>query len=159
MPTIRRARRSFSKKRGVDNLKLKLWAMPVARAYNPDGRKSAEMIRGDLARIGVDATVVTFEWGDFLRRSISEDGDRAVTILGARPAEEIPPLEGDDRRIHPDPGEVAPDHLGALPAVGIVGAGNRHRPELQLQIIDPPLLREASSAPSGSWASSLALLS
>ena len=51
---------------GVKDLKLKVWAMPVARAYNPDGKKSAEMIKADFARIGVEATVVTFDWGDFL---------------------------------------------------------------------------------------------
>ena len=65
---------------GVKDLKLKVWAMPVARAYNPDGKKSAEMIKADFARIGVEATVVTFDWGDFLRRSSAKDRDGAVLL-------------------------------------------------------------------------------
>ena len=65
---------------GVKDLKLKLWAMPVGRAYNPDGKKSAEMIKADLAKIGVDATIVTFDWGDYLHRSSAKDRDGAVLL-------------------------------------------------------------------------------
>jgi dipeptide transport system substrate-binding protein len=65
---------------GVKDLKLKLWAMPVARAYNPDGKKSAEMIKADLAKIGVEATIVTFDWGDYLHRSSAKDRDGAVLL-------------------------------------------------------------------------------
>jgi dipeptide transport system substrate-binding protein len=65
---------------GVKDLKLKLWAMPVARSYNPDGKKSAEMIKADLAKIGVEATIVTFDWGDFLHRSSAKDRDGAVLL-------------------------------------------------------------------------------
>jgi dipeptide transport system substrate-binding protein len=65
---------------GVKDLKLKLWAMPVARSYNPDGKKSAEMIKADLAKVGVETTIVTFDWGDFLRRSSAKDRDGAVLL-------------------------------------------------------------------------------
>jgi dipeptide transport system substrate-binding protein len=65
---------------GVKDLKLKLWAMPVARPYDPDGRKSADMIKADLGKVGVDATVVTFDWGDYLHRSSAKDRDGAVLL-------------------------------------------------------------------------------
>ena len=65
---------------GVKDLKLKLWAMPVSRSYNPDGKKSAEMIKADFAKIGVEATIVTADWGDFLRRSSAKDRDGAVLL-------------------------------------------------------------------------------
>jgi len=61
-----------------ENVTLKLWAMPVARPYDPDGKKSAEMIKADLAKIGVEATVITFDWGDYLHRSSAKDRDGAV---------------------------------------------------------------------------------
>ena len=45
-----------------------LWAIPVARAYMPNGRRAGEMIQADWAKIGVEANIVTFEWGEYLRR-------------------------------------------------------------------------------------------
>jgi dipeptide transport system substrate-binding protein len=62
------------------DLKLKIWAMPVARPYDPDGKKSAEMIKADLAKVGVEATIVTFDWGEYLRRSSAKDRDGAVLL-------------------------------------------------------------------------------
>ncbi len=45
-----------------------LWAIPVARAYMPNGKRAAEMIQADWAKIGVSAKIVSFEWGEYLRR-------------------------------------------------------------------------------------------
>ena len=52
-----------------------LWAIPVARAYMPNGRRAAEMIQADWAKIGVKANIVTFEWGEFLRRRRAGESD------------------------------------------------------------------------------------
>jgi len=56
-----------------------LWAIPVARAYMPNGRRAAEMIQADWAKIGVTAKIVTFEWGEFLRRRRAGEADVAET--------------------------------------------------------------------------------
>ncbi len=45
-----------------------LWAIPVVRGYMPNGRRAGEMIQADWAKIGVTAKIVTFEWGEYLRR-------------------------------------------------------------------------------------------
>lgn len=45
-----------------------LWAMPVSRPYNPDARRMAVMIQSDWAKIGVKAKIVTYEWGEYLKR-------------------------------------------------------------------------------------------
>ena len=45
-----------------------LWAIPVVRAYMPNGRRAAEIIQADWAKVGVTAKIVTYEWGEFLRR-------------------------------------------------------------------------------------------
>jgi dipeptide transport system substrate-binding protein len=55
-----------------------LWALPVARAYLPNGRRAAEMIQSDWAKIGVSAKIVTFEWGEYLRRARGGEGDTAM---------------------------------------------------------------------------------
>jgi dipeptide transport system substrate-binding protein len=51
-----------------DGFSTDLWAIPVARAYMPNGRRAAEMIQADWAKIGVKANIVSFEWGEYLRR-------------------------------------------------------------------------------------------
>ena len=48
---------------------IDLWAIPVVRAYMPNGRRTAEMIQADWAKIGVTANIVTYEWGEYLKRS------------------------------------------------------------------------------------------
>ncbi len=59
---------------------LDIWALPVARAYMPNGKRAAEMIQADWAKIGVTAKIVTFEWGEYLRRVRSGEAD--VAMLG-----------------------------------------------------------------------------
>ena len=45
-----------------------IWAMPVQRPYNPNARRMAEIIQADWAKVGVKAEIVSFEWGEYLRR-------------------------------------------------------------------------------------------
>ncbi len=53
---------------GVKNLKMKIWAMPVQRPYNPNARRMAELIQADFAKVGVEAEIVSYEWGEYLKR-------------------------------------------------------------------------------------------
>ncbi len=48
---------------------IDLWAMPVQRPYNPNARRMAEMIQADWAKVGVQAKIVTYEWGEYLKRA------------------------------------------------------------------------------------------
>ncbi len=57
-----------------------LWAIPVVRAYMPNGRRTAEMIQSDWAKIGVKAKIVTYEWGEYLKRARAGEAD--VGMLG-----------------------------------------------------------------------------
>jgi dipeptide transport system substrate-binding protein len=65
---------------GVSGLKMKIWAMPVQRPYNPNARRMAELIQADFAAVGVEAEIVSFEWGEYLSRSKAEDRDGAVLL-------------------------------------------------------------------------------
>lgn len=47
---------------------LDIWAVPVSRPYNPNARKTAELVQEDLRRIGVRSRIVSYEWSDFLQR-------------------------------------------------------------------------------------------
>ncbi|MEZ4743651.1 MAG: ABC transporter substrate-binding protein [Bdellovibrionota bacterium] len=57
-----------------------LWAMPVPRPYMPDGRKVAEAIQGDLAKIGVKVKIVSYEWGTYLDKT--EQGEHDMALMG-----------------------------------------------------------------------------
>ena len=61
-----------------DGFSTEIWAIPVVRAYMPDGRRAAELIQADWAKIGVTAKIVTFEWGEFLRRRRAGEADVAM---------------------------------------------------------------------------------
>jgi dipeptide transport system substrate-binding protein len=65
---------------GVSGLKTNVWAMPVQRPYNPNARRMAELIQADWAAVGVDAEIVSFEWGEYLKRS--KDGEHETVLLG-----------------------------------------------------------------------------
>lgn len=67
-------------KAGVKALKLDLWAMPVPRPYNPNGRKSAEFIQSDLKRIGVETKIVSYDWGTYLDKL--GNGEHELAMIG-----------------------------------------------------------------------------
>jgi len=54
---------------GAKNLEIDLWYMPVQRPYNPNAKLMAEMIQSDWAKVGVKAKLVTYEWGEYLKRA------------------------------------------------------------------------------------------
>jgi dipeptide transport system substrate-binding protein len=63
-----------------DGFSTDVWAIPVSRAYMPNGRRTAELIQADWAKIGVKVNIVTYEWGEFLRRRRAGEAD--VTMMG-----------------------------------------------------------------------------
>ncbi|WP_367107139.1 ABC transporter substrate-binding protein [uncultured Psychrobacter sp.] len=60
---------------GADDLEIDLWYMPVQRPYNPNAKLMAEMLQADWAKIGVDANLVTYEWGEYLNRASKGEPD------------------------------------------------------------------------------------
>ena len=65
---------------GVKDLKMKIWAMPVQRPYNPNARRMAELIQADFAKVGVEVEIVSYEWGEYLKLSKEKDRDGAVLL-------------------------------------------------------------------------------
>jgi dipeptide transport system substrate-binding protein len=75
------AARKLLAKAGLGNgFSANLWAMPVQRPYNPNARRMAEMIQQDLAKIGIKANIVSYEWGEYLKRSAA--GEHEMLLLG-----------------------------------------------------------------------------
>ena len=68
-------------KAGVGNgFKMDLWAMPVSRPYNPNGKKVAEIIQAQLAEVGIKANITSYDWGTYLDKT--EQGEHDSALLG-----------------------------------------------------------------------------
>ncbi|WJR65247.1 ABC transporter substrate-binding protein [Neorhizobium sp. CSC1952] len=63
-----------------EGFSTQLWAVPVSRPYMPNGRRAAEMIQADWAKIGVKAEVVSYEWGEYITRA--RNGEAEVGMFG-----------------------------------------------------------------------------
>jgi len=61
-------------------LEIDLWYQPVSRPYNPNGKRIGEMMQADLAKIGVNAKLVTYEWGEYRKRA--QGGEDMTAQLG-----------------------------------------------------------------------------
>jgi ABC-type transport system substrate-binding protein len=57
-----------------------LWAMPVTRPYNPNGRRMAEIMQAQLAKVGIKAEIVSYEWGTYLDKT--DHGEHDMALLG-----------------------------------------------------------------------------
>jgi dipeptide transport system substrate-binding protein len=69
MPTDPDEAKKMLEAAGVKDLKMKIWAMPVARPYMLNARRAAELMQSDLAKIGVKVEIVTYEWAEYLKLS------------------------------------------------------------------------------------------
>lgn len=73
--------KALLKEAGLENgFDTELWAMPVSRPYNPNARRMAEMVQEDWKQIGVNAKIVSFEWGEYLKRM--EQGEHSTGMMG-----------------------------------------------------------------------------
>lgn len=75
-----RARELLAEAGYPDGFSTDLWAMPVARPYNPNARRIAEIVQAQLAEVGVDAEIVSYDWGTYLDRTAR--GEHSMAMLG-----------------------------------------------------------------------------
>lgn len=64
----------------AEGTEITLWAMPVQRPYNPNAKLMAEMLQADWAKVGIKAKIVTYEWGEYLKRS--KAGEHDAMLIG-----------------------------------------------------------------------------
>jgi len=65
---------------GITTLDSDLWWMPVQRPYNPNAKRMAEMVQADLAKVGINVTLVSYEWGEYRKRM--QAGEHQMGFLG-----------------------------------------------------------------------------
>ncbi|MEG1041212.1 MAG: ABC transporter substrate-binding protein [Pseudomonas sp.] len=73
--------RELLKAAGVkEGTEITLWAMPVQRPYNPNAKLMAEMLQADWGKIGFKVKIVSYEWGEYLKRT--KDGEHDISLIG-----------------------------------------------------------------------------
>lgn len=74
------AKAGFPEGKGLPEITL--WSMPVPRPYNPEGLKVGIAMIGDLAKIGITARIVSYDWGTYLKRQRQQPPDMDLFQLG-----------------------------------------------------------------------------
>lgn len=93
-----------------DGLSTDFWYMPVPRPYIPQGKKIAEAMQSDFAKIGVATNLVTEEWATYLEKT--GIGEHTMAFLGwtgdnGDPDNFIYVLLDKDNAKGPDAGNIA----------------------------------------------------
>jgi len=57
-----------------------LWALPISRPTNPNGQLMAQLIQADWAKVGITARILTYEWGEYLKRA--NNGEHDIYMSG-----------------------------------------------------------------------------
>ena len=68
------------KQAGVSSISTELWYMPIPRPYMPDAKSMAQVMQQDLKKVGVNAKLVTYEWGTYLEKT--GEGAHPMCLLG-----------------------------------------------------------------------------
>jgi peptide/nickel transport system substrate-binding protein len=61
---------------------ITLWSMPVPRPYNPEGLKIGVAMISDLSKVGINARIVSYDWGTYLKRQREQPEDMDLFQLG-----------------------------------------------------------------------------
>jgi dipeptide transport system substrate-binding protein len=73
--------KSLLKKAGYPNgFETEIWTLPVARPYNPNGKKMGEMMQQDLSKIGIKVKLITYDWPTYLAKS--RKGEHQMIQMG-----------------------------------------------------------------------------
>ncbi|WP_404940676.1 ABC transporter substrate-binding protein [Pseudomonas cichorii] len=73
--------KALLKEAGIkEGTEITLWAMPVQRPYNPNAKLMAEMLQSDWKKIGINAKIVSYEWGEYIKRS--KGGEHDISLIG-----------------------------------------------------------------------------
>lgn len=63
-----------------DGFETTLWALPIPRPYIPNGQALAEILQTQLSDIGIEATIVTYDWNTYIEKT--QNGEHDMAMLG-----------------------------------------------------------------------------
>jgi peptide/nickel transport system substrate-binding protein len=62
----------------ADGFDTNLWYIPIPRPYVPDGKGIAQAVQSDLRKVGINAELVTYEFGTYLEKVGMGEHDMAL---------------------------------------------------------------------------------
>ena len=68
---VARAKELLAKAGFPNGFETEMWTLPVARPYNPNGKKMGELMQADLAKIGIKVKLISYDWPTYLEKSKS----------------------------------------------------------------------------------------
>jgi dipeptide transport system substrate-binding protein len=74
------ARRLLAEAGYPGGFETELWYLPVSRPYNPNGKRAAEMIAADLARVGLRLKLRTADWSSYRAKLLA--GETPMALFG-----------------------------------------------------------------------------
>lgn len=77
---IKKAKKLLKKAGYPAGFETEIWTLPVTRPYNPNGKKMGEMMQADLAKIGIKAKLITYDWPTYLKKA--REGSHQLIQLG-----------------------------------------------------------------------------
>ena len=77
---LERAKKLLTEAGFPNGFKSEIWTLPVARPYNPNGKKMGEMMQADLAKVGIQIKLVTYDWSTYLKKM--DMGEHSLAQIG-----------------------------------------------------------------------------
>ncbi len=77
---ILKAKELLSKAGHPQGFETEIWTLPVTRPYNPNGKKMGEMMQADLAKVGIKAKLISYDWPTYLKKA--REGKHQLIQLG-----------------------------------------------------------------------------
>lgn len=78
--SIEKAKQLLKKAGYEKGFETTMWTLPIARPYNPNGKKMGELMQADLAKVGIKAKLLSYDWPTYISRS--NKGEHDMIQLG-----------------------------------------------------------------------------
>ncbi len=67
--SVMKARRLLKSAGYEKGFKTTIWTLPIARPYNPNGKKMGELMQADLSKVGIQVQLVSYDWPTYISRA------------------------------------------------------------------------------------------
>ena len=80
-----KAKELLAKAGHADGFEVDLFALPVSRPYNPNGKKVGEIMQAQLKKVGINAKIVTYDIGTYWDKVDAGEFDMCMTGWSGEP--------------------------------------------------------------------------
>jgi len=80
-----KAKKLLEKAGYPNGFEMDLFALPVSRPYNPDGKKVGEIMQAQLKKVGINAKIITYDIGTYWDKVDAGEFDMCMTGWSGEP--------------------------------------------------------------------------